>query len=56
MLDVEALSWQLYFTGGATNPFIFLFLVQIMIGAIFARALELDCRAGGLLRCRLPDL
>ena len=34
MLDVEALSWQLYFTGGATNPFIFLFLVQIMIGAI----------------------
>jgi len=34
MLDVEALSWQLYFTGGATNPFIYLFLVQIMIGAI----------------------
>jgi len=34
MLDVEALSWQLYYTGGATNPFIYLFLVQIMIGAI----------------------
>jgi len=38
MLDVEALSWQLYFTGGATNPFIFLFLVQIMIGAILLPA------------------
>ncbi|HWU03473.1 MAG TPA: ATP-binding protein [Novosphingobium sp.] len=34
MLDVQALSWQLYFTGGATNPFIFLFLVQIVIAAI----------------------
>ena len=34
MLDVEALSWQLYFTGGATNPFTFLFLLQIVIGAI----------------------
>lgn len=38
MLDVEALSWQLYFTGGATNPFIFLFLVQIMLGAILLPA------------------
>jgi two-component system sensor histidine kinase RegB len=56
MLDVEALSWQLYFTGGATNPFIFLFLVQIMLGAIFACTVELDCRAGGLLRCRVSDL
>jgi len=34
MLDVEALSWQLYYTGGATNPFTFLFLLQIVIGAI----------------------
>ena len=34
MLDVMALAWQLYFTGGATNPFIFLFLLQIVIGAI----------------------
>ncbi|NBC36200.1 sensor histidine kinase [Novosphingobium sp. FSY-8] len=34
MIDVEALSWQLFFTGGITNPFIFLFLVQIVIGAV----------------------
>jgi two-component system sensor histidine kinase RegB len=38
MLDVEALSWLLFFTGGATNPFTFLFLVQIMIGAILLPA------------------
>jgi two-component system sensor histidine kinase RegB len=34
MLDVMALAWQLYLTGGTTNPFAFLFLLQIVIGAI----------------------
>ena len=34
MIDVAALHWQLYVTGGATNPFTFLFLTQIVIGAI----------------------
>jgi len=34
MLDVSALAWQLYQTGGGTNPFAFLFLLQIVIGAI----------------------
>lgn len=34
MLDVIALTWQLYLSGGATNPFTFLFLLQIAIGAI----------------------
>lgn len=34
MLDVLALAWQLYFTGGTNNPFSFLFLLQIVIGAI----------------------
>jgi two-component system sensor histidine kinase RegB len=34
MLDVLALGWQIYFSGGATNPFTFLFLLQIVIGAI----------------------
>ena len=29
MLDVLALAWQLYFTGGTNNPFAFLFLLQI---------------------------
>lgn len=34
MIDVMALAWQLYFSGGTTNPFAFLFLLQIVIGAI----------------------
>jgi len=34
MIDVAALAWQLYVTGGITNPFTFLFLLQIVIGAI----------------------
>ena len=34
MLDVGALAWQLWFSGGTTNPFAFLFLLQIVIGAI----------------------
>ncbi|WP_419198193.1 ATP-binding protein [Novosphingobium resinovorum] len=34
MIDVIALCWQLYYSGGATNPFTFLFLLQIVIGAI----------------------
>lgn len=34
MLDVGSLAWQLWFSGGTTNPFSFLFLLQIVIGAI----------------------
>ncbi len=33
-VEVAALSWQLYLSGGTTNPFSFLFLLQIVIGAI----------------------
>jgi two-component system sensor histidine kinase RegB len=38
MVDVIALCWQLYHSGGATNPFTFLFLLQIVIGAIILEA------------------
>lgn len=34
MLDVCALAWQLYHSGGASNPFAFLFLLQIVVGAM----------------------
>lgn len=34
LIDVVALCWQLYHSGGATNPFTFLFLLQIVIGAV----------------------
>jgi len=34
MLDVAALTAQLYFSGGATNPFTFLYLLQVTLGAV----------------------
>lgn len=34
LIDVSALCWQLYHSGGTTNPFTFLFLLQIVIGAV----------------------
>ena len=34
LLDVAALSAQLYFSGGATNPFVSLFLLQVVLGAV----------------------
>ena len=34
LIDVCVLAWQLYHSGGATNPFTFLFLLQIVIGAV----------------------
>lgn len=34
LFDVATLSLQLYFSGGSTNPFISLFLLQVVLGAI----------------------
>jgi two-component system, sensor histidine kinase RegB len=34
LLDVAALTAQLYLSGGATNPFVSLFLLQIILGAV----------------------
>lgn len=34
LIDMAALTLQLYFSGGATNPFISLFLLQVVLGAI----------------------
>ena len=34
LLDVAALTAQLYLSGGATNPFISLFLLQVILGAV----------------------
>lgn len=34
LLDMGALTLQLYFSGGATNPFISLYLLQVVLGAI----------------------
>ncbi len=38
MLDVTALTVQLYLSGGATNPFTFLYLLQITISAVLLDA------------------
>jgi two-component system sensor histidine kinase RegB len=38
LVDVASLTAQLYFSGGATNPFAFLFLLQVIIGAVLLEA------------------
>ncbi|MBR0826640.1 HAMP domain-containing histidine kinase [Bradyrhizobium manausense] len=38
MLDVAALTVQLYLSGGATNPFTSLFLLQVTLGAVLLDA------------------
>ncbi|MEN3746634.1 ATP-binding protein [Sphingomonas sp. HF-S3] len=37
LLDVAALAWLLYWTGGSTNPFTSLFLLQVVMGAVLLR-------------------
>jgi len=37
LLDVCALTAQLYFSGGAVNPFVSLFLLQVILGAVLLR-------------------
>lgn len=38
LVDVAALTLQLYLSGGATNPFIFLYLLQVMLGLALLEA------------------
>src|SRR5258708_5236683 len=38
LVDVTTLSAQLYLSGGATNPFTFLYLLQVILGAVLLRA------------------
>lgn len=38
LLDVTALTIQLYLSGGATNPFIALYLLQVALGAVLLEA------------------
>lgn len=34
LADVAALTWQLFLTGGAANPFVALYLLQVVLGAV----------------------
>jgi two-component system sensor histidine kinase RegB len=38
LVDVAMLSAQLYLSGGTTNPFVFLFLLQVILGAVLLEA------------------
>jgi len=38
LVDVGTLTAQLYLSGGATNPFAFLYLLQVILGAVLLRA------------------
>lgn len=38
LVDVTTLTGQLYLSGGATNPFSFLYLLQVILGAVLLRA------------------
>ncbi len=38
LVDVGTLTIQLYLSGGATNPFISLYLLQVILGAVLLRA------------------
>jgi two-component system, sensor histidine kinase RegB len=39
LADVAALTMQLYLSGGATNPFVSLFLLQVILGAVLLQPL-----------------
>jgi len=38
LVDVAALTSQLYLSGGAANPFVFLYLLQVILGAVLLPA------------------
>ncbi len=38
LVDVAMLTAQLYLSGGATNPFVFLYLLQVILGAVLLPA------------------
>lgn len=38
LVDVAALTLQLYLSGGTTNPFVFLYLLQVILGAVLLKA------------------
>src|SRR5262245_16202610 len=38
LVDVATLTAQLYLSGGATNPFSFLYLLQVILGAVLLEA------------------
>ncbi|QJU57708.1 HAMP domain-containing histidine kinase [Sphingomonas sp. AP4-R1] len=62
LLDVGALGWQLFHSGGLANPFASLFLLQIVLGAILLKPVSSAaimlaiCGALGILAFRATPL
>ncbi|CAN5809110.1 ATP-binding protein [soil metagenome] len=46
LVDVGALTAQLYLSGGATNPFVFLYLLQVTLGAVLLRTWSIRTLVG----------
>lgn len=53
LLDAAALTVQLYLSGGASNPFVSLFLLQVIIGAVLLRPVFAWGMAGVTFVCYL---
>lgn len=51
LMDAAALTVQLYLSGGATNPFVSLFLLQVIIGALLLRPAYAWALGGVTLGC-----
>ncbi|WP_442866844.1 ATP-binding protein [Acidovorax sp. NCPPB 4044] len=61
LIDVAVLTVQLYLSGGTANPFVFLYLLQIAVGAVLLRGgfiwsmvVIATCCFAGLSRYNLP--
>src|ERR1700712_2594928 len=46
LVDVGALTAQLYLSGGASNPFVFLYLLQVTLGAVLLRTWSIRTLVG----------
>ncbi|WP_250207987.1 ATP-binding protein [Curvibacter sp. CHRR-16] len=46
LVDVAALTWQLYWSGGLTNPFAFIYLLQVILGAVLLKSRWSWCMVG----------
>jgi two-component system sensor histidine kinase RegB len=53
LFDVFILAWQLYFSGGASNPFVSLFLLQVIIASILLQRFYAWIIASATLICYL---
>jgi two-component system, sensor histidine kinase RegB len=51
LVDVATLTGQLYLSGGATNPFSFLYLLQVILGAVLLRAWSVWAMVGITAAC-----